>query len=89
MADPNSNFDFYPASRIPTPITPSQAHQVLVSIGFPLSHLTYYFGLLLDVFHLKSFHVHLIKMLPKLGRMLSETKMHLTKQAIPFSHERN
>lgn len=89
VLDPNSNFDFYPASKIPMPVTPLQSHQVLVSIRFLLSHLNYYFGLLLDVFHLKTFHVHLIKTLPKLGKMLSETKMHLTKQAIPFSHERN
>lgn len=80
---------FYLASEIPMPVTPLQAHQVLVSIRFLLSHLNYYFGLLLDVFHLKTCHVHLIKTLPKLGKMLSETKMHLTKQAIPFSHERN
>lgn len=85
----NSDSDFYPASEIPMPVTPSQAQQVLVSIRFLLSHLNDYFGLLLDVFHLKTFHVHLIKTLPKLGKMLSETKMHLTKQAIPFSHERN
>lgn len=89
VVDPNSNFDFYPASKILMPVTPLQAHQVLVSIRFLLSHLNYYFGLLLDVFHLKTFHVHLIKTLPKLGKMLSETKMHLTKQAIPFSHERH
>lgn len=89
MIDANLNLDFYLASKIPMPVTPSQSHQVLVSIRFLLSHLNYYFGLLLDVFHLKAFHVHLIKTLPKLGKMLSETKMHLTKQAIPFSHERN
>lgn len=89
MIDANSNSDFYPASKIPMPVTPLQSHQVLVSIRFLLSHLNYYFGLLLDVFPQRTSHVHLIKMLPKLGKMLSETKMHLTKQAIPFSHERN
>ena len=89
VIDPNSEFDFHPASKIPLPVTPLQAHQVLVRIRFLLSHLNPYFGLLLDVFHLKTSHVHLIKTLPKLGKMLSETKIHLTKQAIPFSHERN